>query len=362
MKERKKVIAIATGGTGGHIFPSVSLYDYLSKEYKIEFITDERGLKYLKDRKNFKINVVSSSRIFSKNIFKVFFSSIKIIFSIISSFILLIKLKPQVIVGMGGYSSFAVCMSAYALKIPILIYENNLIIGRANRFLLPLSKKILVSTDKIEGIKKKYKDKVFVSGYFLRKEILALKVEDKKISEKELSILIIGGSQSAKIFGEQIPSIIKKCKDNGITFNLYQQCLDNQKNELSKLYRELNLKFQLFTFEKDLSKYYEKVDLAITRSGASSMAELINIKIPFISIPLPSSTDDHQIKNAMYFQKKGYCFLLEQKYIFEKLFEMLKDLNEDRNKLILLKEKMRQHSDQEALSKTKELIKRVLNE
>ena len=92
------------------------------------------------------------------------------------------------------------------------------------------------------------------------------------------------------------------------------------------------------------------------------MAELINIKIPFISIPLPSSTDDHQIKNAMYFQKKGYCFLLEQKYIFEKLFEMLKDLNEDRNKLILLKEKMRQHSDQEALSKTKELIKRVLNE
>ena len=76
-------------------------------------------------------------------------------------------------------------------------------------------------------------------------------MEDKKISEKELSILIIGGSQSAKIFGEQIPSIIKKCKDNGITFNLYQQCLDNQKNELSKLYRELNLKFQLFTFEKD---------------------------------------------------------------------------------------------------------------
>ena len=361
MKERKKVIAIATGGTGGHIFPSVSLYDYLSKEYQLEFITDQRGLKYLKDRKNFKINVVSSSRIFSKNIFKVFFSSIKIIFSIISSFILLIKLKPQVIVGMGGYSSFAVCMSAYALKIPILIYENNLIIGRANRFLLPLSKKILVSTDKIEGIRKKYKDKVFFSGYFLRKEILSLKADDKKISEKELSILIIGGSQSAKIFGEQIPSIIKKCKDNGIIFNIYQQCLDNQKNELSKLYRELNLKFELFTFEKDLSKYYEKVDLAITRSGASSMAELINIKIPFISIPLPSSTDDHQIKNAMYFQKKGYCFLLEQKYIFEKLFEMLKDLNEDRNKLILLKEKMRQHSDKEALSKTKELIKRVLN-
>ena len=263
---------------------------------------------------------------------------------------------------MGGYSSFAVCLSAYLLRIPILIYEPNLVIGRANRFLLPLSKKILVSTENIEGIRKKYKNKIFFSGYLLRKEILDLKKKKSEITEKELSILIMGGSQSAKVFGEQLPEVIKKCTDNGIKFNIYQQCLDGQKNELNKIYRGLNLKFELFTFANDLSKYYEKVDLAITRSGASSLAELVNSNIPFIAIPLPSSTDNHQLKNAIHFENKGYCFLLEQKYIFEKLFEMLKDLNTDRNKLILLKEKMKKYSDSEAFVKTNKLIRGILNE
>ena len=172
----------------------------------------------------------------------------------------------------------------------------------------------------------------------------------------------MGGSQSAKVFGEQLPEVIKKCTDNGIKFNIYQQCLDGQKNELNKIYRGLNLKFELFTFANDLSKYYEKVDLAITRSGASSLAELVNSNIPFIAIPLPSSTDNHQLKNAIHFENKGYCFLLEQKYIFEKLFEMLKDLNTDRNKLILLKEKMKKYSDSEAFVKINKLIRGILNE
>ena len=362
MKENKKTIVIATGGTGGHIFPSVSLSNFLNDKYHVELITDERGLKYMGFHKNLKVNVVSSSRIFSKNVFKIFISSIKIFFSIISSLKILIKLKPELVVGMGGYSSFAVCLSAYVLRIPILIYENNLVIGRANRFLLSLSKKILVSTENIKGVKKKYQHKIFFSGYLLRKEIFDLKKKGSKITEKELSILIMGGSQSAKVFAEQLPEVIKKCSDNGIRFNIYQQCLDNQKNELNKIYKGLNLKFELFTFVNDLSKYYEKADLAITRSGASSLAELVNLNIPFIAIPLPSSTDNHQLKNAIHFESKGCCFLLEQKYIFEKLFEMLKDLNTDRNKLILLKEKMKKHSDREALSKTNELIKGILNE
>jgi len=361
MEKKKKNIVIATGGTGGHIFPSISLSSFLSDEYHVEFITDERGLKYLGSQKNLKVNVVSSSRIFSKNVFKIFMSLIKIFFSIISSLKLLIKLKPNLVVGVGGYSSFAVCLSAYVLKIPILIYEPNLVIGRANRFLLPLSKKILVSTESIEGIKNKYNHKIFFSGYLLRKEIFETKRQDLKVEEKELSILIVGGSQSAKIFGEYLPKAIKECRENNIRFKIYQQCLDYQKDELNKFYKGLNLNFELFTFTNNLLKYYEKADLAITRSGASSIAELVNLNIPFITIPLPSSVDNHQLKNAIHFESKGYCFLLEQKYIFEKLFEMLKDLNKDRNQLILLKEKMKKHSDREALPRTKELIKKVLN-
>lgn len=361
MKEKKKTIVITTGGTGGHIFPSISLSNFLSNQYQIEFITDKRGLKYLEKEQSLRINVINSERIFNRNILKIITSITKVISAIISSFLLLIKLRPNLIIGMGGYSSFPVCLSAYFLKIPILIYENNLVVGRTNRFLLPLSKKILVSTESIEGIKEKYQNKIFFSGYLLRKEIFNLKVENSKITEKELSILIIGGSQSAKIFGEHLPKVIKKCFENKIKFNIYQQCLDYQKIELNEIYKKLNLKFELFTFTNNLSEYYKKADFAITRAGASSMAELVNSNIPFIAIPLPSSTDNHQLKNAIYFENKGYCFLLEQKYIFEKLYEMLKNLNNDRRQLVLFQDKMKKHSDQNALLKTHELIKEVLN-
>ena len=175
-----------------------------------------------------------------------------------------------------------------------------------------------------------------------------------------MSILIIGGSQSAKIFGEEIPKVIKKCHDEGISFNLFQQCLDNQKNDLQNIYKNLNINFELFSFTKDLSEFYKKSDLVITRCGASSIAELVNLKIPFIAVPLPSSMDNHQLKNAQYFYEKGYCFLLEQKYLSEKLFDLLQNFHKDRNKLNLLKRKMENHSDKDALYKANNLINNII--
>ena len=157
----KKTVVIATGGTGGHIFPSLSLADFLCKEYEIEIFTDERGSKFLQSDKNFKIKKIVSSRIFNRNIFSILSSFFKFFISLMFSLKLLIKIKPKLIIGMGGYSSFPVCLSGYLLKIPIILYENNLVIGRSNKFLLPLSKKILVSNESIEGIKKKYKNKIF---------------------------------------------------------------------------------------------------------------------------------------------------------------------------------------------------------
>ena len=113
----------------------------------------------------------------------------------------------------------------------------------------------------------------------------------------------------------------------------------------------------------NISKYYKAADLAITRSGASSLAELINLRIPFITIPLPSSADNHQFQNANYFKQKGYCFLLEERFVTDKLFEILVDLKKkDEKKLFLIKERMTEHSDKDTFHKIEELIERILNE
>ena len=113
MIKNKNKIVIDTGGTGGHIFTSVSLSNFLSKDYQVEFITDKRGLNYFDKNKNFNVNVINSSPIFSKNIFKVILGLIKFFFTTTSSLSLLIKLKPKLIIGMGGYSSVGVCLAAF---------------------------------------------------------------------------------------------------------------------------------------------------------------------------------------------------------------------------------------------------------
>ena len=363
MKSNNKKIFIATGGTGGHIFPSLSLADFLKTKYRVQIITDKRGLRYLKNYEAANIKLINSGTIFKKNIFQAFVGIIKLISSFISSIFLIIISRPKLIIGMGGYSSFPVCVAGYFLKIPIIIYENNLIIGRANKFLLPMVKSILVSTNNIQGIKPKYNKKVFQSGYLIRSDILNLKKYKAQGSEKkDTSILIMGGSQSAKIFGEILPNIIVKCFKNGAKFKIYQQCLDDQVDQIQKIYEKFELEFELFSFSDDMSKYYKTADLAVTRSGASSLAELINLKIPFIAIPLPSSADNHQFINANYFKEKGYCFLLEEKLVSDKLFEILIDLKKNEKKLSLIKERMAEHSDGETFSKIEKLIKKILNE
>ena len=332
MKKNNKKILIATGGTGGHIFPSITLADFLNREYEVEITTDKRGSKYLKDFNDIRINIINSNPIFGKNILGIFIGLINIIFSTLYSAIFILKSKPALVIGMGGYSSFPVCLAAYFFRVPIIVYENNLIIGRANRFLLPMVKKILVSTKDTKGIDSKYQNKIFFLGYLLRNKIFNLKQNDLQIEKDNLSILVIGGSQSAKIFSQALPSVMTKCCKNNVKFKIYQQCLEKDKDQISRTYKKLNLDFKLFSFSDSLFEYYQKADLAITRSGASSIAELLNLRIPFIAIPLPTSADNHQFENASYFEKKGYCFLLEERFIHDKLFQMPIDLNENRKK------------------------------
>ena len=360
MNITKKKIIIATGGTGGHVFPALSLSETLEKKFEIEIFSDSRGLKYFKNKKN--IREISSDTIFHKNLFKTLLSFKKIIFSIISSFFYLKKIRPEMVFGMGGYSSFPVCVASYLLNIPIIIYENNLVLGKANKVLLPFAKKILVSTNNTAGIHKKYFNKIIVCGYLLRKEIFQIKNNYLKKNTDKLSILIIGGSQSAKVFGEKITEIIVQCSKANINFNIYQQCQEEQMLKIKGVYDKHKVSHKLFSFSENLSDYFKSCDLAISRSGASSMAELINLRIPFITIPLPSSADDHQLKNAENFEKKGYCFLLEEKFISSKLFEIFKDFDKNREKLLALKSKMEEHSDKDSLSNVNKFIGKFLND
>ena len=359
-----KKIIIATGGTGGHVFPAYSLAKhFIANKINVELISDKRGINYLRNYNDLKITQIKSATIFKKNIFLFLFSSLVVFYSILRSFIFLFFFKPNLVFGMGGYSSFPVCIAAKILKIPFIIYENNLHIGKANRYLLPFAKKIFVSHKELEGISEKYENKIIEIGNIIRKDILNFQIRHNiNQQHKELKILILGGSQAAKIFAEVLPEIFKICKDRNIVLTIYQQCLPEQNKFLTSFYRNLNIDFEIFNFSTKILSYFSKTNLAITRSGSSMLAELINAKIPFISVPLPSSADNHQLKNAIYYEKYGYSYLVEQKDLNTKLFNLIKKISEDASLLDQIKSKQRQYSDKSVYENIDNELDKIIDE
>lgn len=360
MSKKIKVL-IAIGGTGGHVFPGCYLAEHLMQNnYNVELVTDTRGYQYLTRFNNFNISILPSFPFITKNIFKIFFSLILILYSIFRSFVFLIFNRPSIIFGMGGYASFPICIVATILKIKFVIYENNLIIGKANKYLLPFTNRILTANKELEGVPKKYYYKIFEIGNIIKKEIINFSrgsFENKEI--KKLSILILGGSQAAKIFAEILPSIFRECSNLGIPIKIYQHCLPSQNENLKMFYEKANIDFETFNFSDNLEKYFSKVNFAITRSGSSMLAELINANIPFISIPLPSSADNHQLKNATFYQRKNFAFLVEEKDLNDKLLSLIKDIYQNSSKLDKIIKNQRQYSDKNVYNNIDQVFKEI---
>ncbi len=357
----KKKIIIATGGTGGHVFPAYSLAKYLiDKNFHILLTTDDRGVKYLKKNHNLNLIKIPSSPLVKKNLLRFIFSILIISFSILRSIIFLLFNRPSMIFGMGGYSSFPICAAAVILRIKFIIYENNLIIGKSNKYLLPYAKKIFVSYKELEGIPQKYNNKLVEIGNIVREDIINFKntnVEKNKIDK--IKILVLGGSQGAKIFADELPQIFNKMKKNNMSIKVYQQCQQEQNDGLISFYNKSNIDYEIFNFTDKIINYYSKVNLVITRAGASVLGELININIPFIAIPLPSSADNHQFKNAEFYAKKGYGYLLEEKDIREKLYNLINSIFKDNSQLNKILLNQRQYSDKEIFKNLNVQIEKI---
>jgi len=358
----QKKIIISTGGTGGHIFPAYSLAkNFIKKDYSVEIITDKRGMKYLERHKDIKLILNNSATIFKKSIIDLFFSVFIIFFSYIKSLVILYKKKPKIVFGMGGHASFPVCIAAKTLNIPFIIYENNIQIGKSNKYLLPFAFKIFVAYQDIIGIKNKYDHKVIVTGNIIREEILNFK-KNNLFTPDILNILVLGGSQAAKSFGELLPKVFEQCAKKKVKIKIFQQCIEQQKKKLSKIYKDLKFEFELFNFTNNILEYFAKTELTITRSGSSVTAELINCNIPFITIPYPHATDAHQNKNATYFEKKGYSLTVKEEDVNEKLFSLIELFYKDKKLLDKMINKQKNHTDKEVFSKINKVIESLEDE
>ena len=329
-----KKIIFSTGGTGGHIFPAINLMNHFSgRGYDVLLVTDDRGDRFVKKKMKLKSYILQTETTTNKIFFKKILSLLVIVNSIIKSIFILKNEKPNLIFGFGGYVSFPLSFASKFFGIPLIIYENNMVLGRANKYLLPFSKKIFVAKKIIKNFPKKYENKVHEVGSVLAKDIIDFSFNIKK-DKKNFSILVLGRSQGAEIFGEIVPATINKIKKSGYEVQIMQQCTAKQKIQLEDFYQKNKIKNYLFEFEENILRLISSADLAITRCGASTTAELAHVFTPFIAVPLPDSIDHHQYLNAKYYEEQGCCWLLNQhSFNHENLFNLIMEAVINKNKL-----------------------------
>ncbi len=356
----KKKILITTGGSGGHTVPATIIFDHLKKNFDVFLETDKRGSQFI-DSTKYKYRVFSSTKL--NSFFKIPVVIYKFTLILINSFFYLKKNNFNAVVSTGGYMSIPTCLAAKSLNLDIFLFEPNMTIGRSNRFFLGLSKKIFCYSSNLKYFPKKYKNKIKLIPSLLRKEIYQLK-KDKKKDNKIFKILIIGGSQGAEIFEKKLFSLIFGLSKK-LNIFVYHQVKINEKKykEISEIYQENKINFELFNFNHNIHKYICDSDLVITRAGASTLAELVYFNVPFVAIPFPYSKDDHQLENANYYMNKNCCWVFEEKNFFtENSNNFLLNLANNTNEILDKKENMRKISYQNTWNNINEILTKTLYE
>ena len=353
-----KKILISTGGSGGHVIPATIIYKHLEDNFEVSMTSDFRGVKFLnKDEYNLKIFNVKP---ISKNLLIMPFDFLLMIILIFKSISFLRKNKINILISTGGYMSLPLCLGAKILNIKLLLFEPNMVLGRSNKFFISYCQKIFCYSNNVKKFPIKFKNKIKVIPALLRKNFY-----DKRDSNNTLdtiNLLIIGGSQGAKIFDDLVKNTIIKLSKK-YKLKIYQQTSSINFESFKKTYENNNINCELFNFNDDVINFMQKTDLCITRAGASTLAELNFNEIPYLAIPLPTAKDNHQFENAYFYNKLGFNWLLNQKEIDEKiLLDKLINIIDNKEEYLAKKKNMKDFNYENTWNNINLKIISVINE
>ena len=352
-----KKILIATGGTGGHVIPAKIIQDHLKNNFEIFYSTDLRGLRYLSSKRERTVIIdtpkLNINLFFPFKIIKLLYLTIKIIF-------FLKRKNIEKVISIGGYMSVPAVIGAKILRLTILLFEPNIVLGRSNKFFLNFSKKIFCYSDRLTNFPKKYVQKIALIKPLISKDFYELK-KNEKFNDK-FCFLICGGSQGAKFFDELIKDVMLDISKN-FTIKIIQQTSTRNIKDLTNFYNTNNIESKIFSFEKNFGDLINMSDFCITRAGATSLAEISFLNKPFIAIPLPTSKDNHQMKNAEFYKDKGCCWVLDQKNLNkEKLLNFLSDILKEKTGLIEKKSNLKKLNYDNSWNTLSQKLQKIINE
>ena len=340
--KKNKTIIIATGASGGHIFPALAVAEELSLQgYNCVFVGNGKGFKHVITDAGFRFIDLPASPWNVRNPLRKLLAVFNLIRAFMRAFKVVHTERASAVFGTGGYATVATMIAGRLSGIPTCVQEQNVLPGRANRMLAKWVDKVCLSFDASRHYLK-YRDNIMVlCGNPLRKQVLDV-INAKRNEDGLFHILIMGGSQGARILSDVLPEAIKLLKkDLQEKVSITQQARPEDVKRVQEAYEALNVKAEVASFFDDVPQRMINTHLVVARSGASTVTECAALGRAAVFVPLRLA-DGHQIHNARVLENKEAAVVLEQAHFTpERLSQVIADLMIDKTHLSHMEENAR---------------------
>ena len=322
-------IVIMAGGTGGHVFPALAVAQNLQASgWQVSWMGTQKGLEArVVPANQIEIDWMTVEGIRGKGLLSKFKAVSKLVKACLQARRILKQRRPNLVLGMGGFVAGPGGLMARWLGIPLIVHEQNRVPGTTNRWLVKLA-----AQQALQAFPGSFPATVKAKtvGNPLRASLLDQAAQTKSVNDHTLKILVIGGSQGAKVLNENVPAALAGLAD----VEIRHQTGAAMQAEVAEHYQQLAQAATVEAFIEDMAAAYAWADLIICRAGAMTVSEVAVFGLPSILVPLQNAIDDHQTANARYLADANAAVILPQKQLSpEKLREIILDVLPKRNSM-----------------------------
>jgi UDP-N-acetylglucosamine--N-acetylmuramyl-(pentapeptide) pyrophosphoryl-undecaprenol N-acetylglucosamine transferase len=356
------LVLLAAGGTGGHLFPAEALASALKKRgATVDLATDARAAHFKFPART--VHLIPSATLRGTDPFNLVRTAALLTLGTARAWTILGRVRPAVVVGFGGYPTVPPLWAASLRGIPTVVHEQNSVMGRANRALAPRVTAIASSVRMLQRLDPSWQGKMIFTGNPVRGEVLAAAVTPYAAPEAngKLHLLVFGGSQGARVMSEIVPAAIEKLTaDLRARLTIVQQARAEDVETVRSTYAPLGVAVEVGPFFTDLPQRMAAAHLIVSRSGASTVAELSAIGRPAILVPLPHALDQDQFANAGVLADAGGAFRLSQRdFTPERLASEIAALAADPSRLAAMAQAAKSVGTLDAAERLADLVLKV---
>ena len=355
------LVLLAAGGTGGHLFPAEALAIALDKRgVAIELATDHRAAHYKFPAQA--LHIIPSATLRGRDPISLARTATLLGWGSAKAWILLGRVAPKAVVGFGGYPTVPPLLAASWRKIPTVLHEQNGVMGRANAFLAPRVTAIATGFRSVKNFNRHLQSKITFTGNPLRPQVIAAgQIPYAVPADGKLNLLVFGGSQGARVMSEIVPAAVGQLDASlGMRLNIVQQCRAEDLDAVRATYARLGVAAEVAPFFVDLPARIAAAQLVVSRSGASTVAELSAIGRPAILVPLPHALDQDQFANAGVIETAGGAIRIEQRdFTAERLAREITALSNDPARLAKMAQGAKSCGTTDAAERLADLVIKV---